>query len=80
MKKISIIAIILFLFVPAKKTKTPTPVIEIPLGTLELINSYDLDVPEPSGLSFGTDKNTLLTVSDHTNQVYELDLTRECDT
>jgi len=45
------------------KTNTPGPVIEIPMGTLELIDSYDVDVPEPSGLSFGPDMATLLTVS-----------------
>jgi len=56
-----------------KTEVTPVPVVEIPVGTLELIDSYAIDVPEPSGLSFGPDHKTLLTVSDHTNQVYELD-------
>ena len=56
------------------KDKPTTPVIEIPTGTLELMETYDVDVPEPSGLSFGPNNASLLTVSDHTNQVYELDL------
>lgn len=75
MKKILIIAIALLLTYSCNKTtETPVPVIEIPVGVLELIDSYPVDVPEPSGLSFGPGKITLLTVSDHTNQVYELDL------
>ena len=74
MKKISIIVIVLLLVYSCDKNETPVPVIEIPVGTLELIDSYTIDVPEPSGLSFGSGKMTLLTVSDHTNQVYELDL------
>lgn len=74
MKRISIIAIILTLAYSCSKNETPQPVIEIPMGTLELVNSYIVDVPEPSGLSFGPDNQTLLTVSDHLNQVYEMDL------
>ncbi len=74
MKRISVIAFVLFLAVSCQKNETPDPMIEIPMGTLELIDSYEVDVPEPSGLSFGPDNETLLTVSDHTNQVYELDM------
>ena len=73
MKRISIIVIIGILFYSCNKTSTPGPVVEIPTGTLELIDSYKVDVPEPSGLSFGPNNATLLTVSDHTNQIYELD-------
>ena len=47
---------------------------ENPSGILEKLDVFDLDVTEPSGLSFGPDKQTLLTVSDNTNKVYELDL------
>ena len=43
-------------------------------GQLEKLNEFDLDVTEPSGLSFGPDGNTLLMVSDNTNKVYETDL------
>lgn len=74
MKRISIIAAILILFGACQQKDSPAPVVELPMGTLELIESYLIDVPEPSGLSFGPDKLTLLTVSDHTNHVYELDL------
>lgn len=74
MKRISIIGFVLFLAVSCQKKETPGPVVEIPVGKLELIESYILDVPEPSGLSFGPQKGTLLTVSDHTNHVYEMDL------
>jgi len=44
------------------------------LGELEKINEFDLDITEPSGLSFGPMQNTLLMVSDNTNKVYETDL------
>jgi len=74
MKGISIIALIGLLFYSCNKSDNPTPVIEIPTGTLEFVESFVVDVPEPSGLAFGPDKSTLLTVSDHTNQIYELDL------
>lgn len=74
MRKISTIVIVLMFFYSCNKKGTTVPVIEIPMGTLEMIDSYEVDVPEPSGLSFGPDNNTLLTVSDHTNQVYELDM------
>ncbi len=74
MKKISIIVLVLFLAISCQKEETSGPVIEIPVGNLDLLESYELDVPEPSGLSFGPEKKTLLTVSDHTNQVYEMDL------
>ena len=45
-----------------------------PEGKLEKVTDFQLSIPEPSGLSFGPTKNTLLVVSDHTNQVYEIDL------
>lgn len=72
--RISIIVFVLFLAVSCQKTETPGSVVEIPVGNLELLESYSIDVPEPSGLSFGPGVKTLLTVSDHTNQVYEMDL------
>ncbi len=43
------------------------------IGTLELIQSNSLDVPEPSGLCFGPDAQSLLVVSDQTAMVYEID-------
>lgn len=77
MGRISIIIFVALLAVSCKKDTTavtPWPVIEIPVGTLELIASYNINVTEPSGLSFGPDKTTLLTVSDNTNQVFEMDM------
>jgi len=73
MKKYSIIVVSLLLLAACKDTAPVTPVIGYPEGSLELFESYPLDVTEPSGLSFGSNRSTLLTVSDNTNQVYELD-------
>ena len=65
----------MILIFSCQKSDTPNPVIEIPIGKLEYVKGYDLDVPEPSGLSFSQTNQSLLTVSDHTNKVYELDMT-----
>ena len=43
--------------------------------SLKLINSYALDVSEPSGLALAPDGNSLWTVSDNTNQVFQLSIT-----
>ncbi|RLD12550.1 hypothetical protein DRI50_09025 [candidate division KSB1 bacterium] len=43
--------------------------------SLKLINSFALDVKEPSGLALNPDGKSLWTVSDNTNQVYQLSLT-----
>jgi len=45
------------------------------LPWLELINSYDIDVEEPSGLDLSLDNNSLWTVSDKRSKIYQLDLT-----
>lgn len=42
--------------------------------SLNLISSYALDVPEPSGLSFSAGNTALYTVSDHTGYVYKISL------
>ncbi len=42
--------------------------------SLKLKNSYSLDVPEPSGLSFTSGNTTLYTVSDHTGYIYKISL------
>ena len=42
---------------------------------LELIASYDVNVPEPSGLAISNNGLVLYTVSDHTAKVYKLSLT-----
>ena len=44
-----------------------------PVGQLEKLNEYDLEITEPSGLSFGPDGTSLFIVSDNTNKVYETD-------
>lgn len=74
MRKISIIVIVLLFAYSCNKEEAQIPVIETPIGILELIDTYDVDVTEPSGLSFGPNMTTLLTVSDNTNQIYELDM------
>jgi DNA-binding beta-propeller fold protein YncE len=43
-------------------------------GILEQTHTYALPFPEPSGLTFGPNKNTLIAVSDTTNKVYEIRL------
>jgi len=63
-------ALAVFLFA----CKADPPKTEIPQGTLQLIGSFDLALPQPSGLAFGPGKNSLLTVSDNTNKIYELSL------
>ena len=67
--KYFLIILLAFLFFGSCKKDSQTP-----MGELELVNSYTVDVPELSGLSFGPDGNTLLTVSDKTNRIYELDM------
>lgn len=74
MARISIIVMLFLLSSSCKKDSTSIPVVEVAVGELTLVNVYDIDVPEPSGLSFGPDKLSLLTVSDHTNMVYEMDM------
>ncbi len=39
---------------------------------LELLESYAVDVPEPSGLAINSSGNILYTVSDNTNKAYKL--------
>ena len=55
-----------------KGSEGETPV--KPTGQLEKLDEFDLDVTEPSGLSFGPGGETLLMVSDNTNKVYETNL------
>ncbi|MFK5855202.1 MAG: SdiA-regulated domain-containing protein [Bacteroidota bacterium] len=77
MKRISTI-IILFVFLAAcQKEKVDVPIVEVPEGSLKLISSYQLDILEPSGISFGPDGQTLLIVSDNANMVYETNLEGE---
>jgi uncharacterized protein YjiK len=74
MRKLPIILFIIIVFSSCKTGDTQNPATGYPQGELELIESFQTVVPEPSGLAFGPGMNTLLTVSDNTNQVYEIDL------
>jgi uncharacterized protein YjiK len=75
--KISFIIIIsLFLLtaiVSCKKEEVDAPPSN-PVGKIEKFSVVNLDITEPSGLSFGPDGNTLLIVSDNTNKAYETTL------
>jgi len=78
----TIISLIIFIAIchlsGCKETEANQPDVPIlPEGTLTLLASYPLEVTEPSGLAFGPNNQTLLTVSDNTNQVYELSLEGE---
>lgn len=42
---------------------------------LELLNSYNIKVAEPSGLAINNEGTILYTVSDNTNQIYKLSVT-----
>jgi len=41
-------------------------------GQLELLHTYSVDVPEPSGLAINSSGDILYTVSDETNKVYKI--------
>ena len=46
----------------------------VPSGELKKTAEYKLNIKETSGLAFGPEQKTLLTVSDQTGKIYELDL------
>lgn len=71
MKKNTII-IVLALFLSATLLISCNDDEEHSIKTLYLSSSYDLDVPEPSGLSFSSGKEALYTVSDDTNDIYKI--------
>ena len=77
MNRIFLLSAIIFLafscIMCEKENGTP-PNTGIPQGKLTLLNEIQLNISEPSGLSFGPNGNTLLIVSDNTNRVYETDL------
>ena len=77
MKRTSIIVFFIMLLAGCHKDDPDNPVVEVPKGSLELIDSYQLDILEPSGLSFGPDGLTLLIVSDNSNRVYQTNLDGE---
>lgn len=73
MKKVTIIVLVILLSFSCNDKDTPDPVVVAPVGQIEMSANININVPEPSGLSFGPGNNTLLTVSDNTNQIYEMD-------
>ncbi len=56
-----------------KKNLQPVPG-DVETGNLKFVASYHLEVAEPSGLAFNADKTSLFTVSDNTNNPFEIDL------
>jgi len=70
-KRILTIIITITFLAACQKDKVDIPVVEVPEGSLNLVNTYQLDIIEPSGLSFGPDGQTLLIVSDNVNMIYE---------
>ena len=75
-KRLSILFISVLLFTmtnSCKKTPVDNPPVK-PTGELEKLDEFDLDITEPSGLSFGPGGTSLFIVSDNTNKVYETDL------
>ena len=75
-KLISTLFISVFLFTlinSCKKELVDKPLVK-PVGQLEKMSEFDLQITEPSGLSFGVDETSLFIVSDNTNKVYETDL------
>ncbi len=66
MKKLfPILFIVVLLFVSCKKETLIT-------SQLELLTTFSIDVPEPSGLAINSSGTILYTVSDLTNKVYKL--------
>ena len=63
-----ILSVIFILFVSCSKNNEVFPV----NNGLELINSYKINVLEPSGLAINNDGTILYTVSDSTNKIYKL--------
>jgi uncharacterized protein YjiK len=77
MKRILTIIITITFLAACQKDKVDIPIVEVPEGTLNIVASYQLDILEPSGLSFGPNGQTLLIVSDNANRVYETNLEGE---
>jgi uncharacterized protein YjiK len=63
-----ILSVVFILFVSCSKNNEVFPV----NNGLELINSYKINVLEPSGLAINNDGTILYTVSDSTNKIYKL--------
>ena len=74
MKSLPITIFISFLICLSCKTPE-TPEVPDPPAKFELLNSYLLSIPEPSGLSIGTNGDQLWVVSDKSKKVYQLSIT-----
>ena len=72
--RLTVFALVFLPIIESCEKQTVDPPPGNPKGELELINQFDLNITEPSSLSFGSTKSTLLIVSDNSNQVYETDL------
>jgi uncharacterized protein YjiK len=72
--RLAIFALVFLPIIESCEKQPVDPPAPKPQGELELINLIDLNITEPSGLSFGPANATLLIVSDNTNKVYETDL------
>ena len=72
--RLTVFALVFLPIIESCEKQTVDPPPGNPKGELELINQFNLNITEPSGLSFGSTKSTLLIVSDNTNMVYETDL------
>ncbi len=70
------ISLLLFvcIFISCKRDEPVTAITNgAPVTELKLLATYNTSVPEPSGLTYNSKTNTLLTVSDGNSTVYELD-------
>ncbi len=67
MKQLIISCISIILFISCRE--------EVATNQLNLLESYDIDVPEPSGLAINNAETVLYTVSDETNKMYKLTTT-----
>ncbi|MEA1972169.1 MAG: SdiA-regulated domain-containing protein, partial [Candidatus Cloacimonadota bacterium] len=71
MKKLLYLIILLYLIgCNLSESAEPNP----PIYSLIYESNIEIDVPEPSGLTYDSNTNTLWTVSDHSGKIYQLDL------
>ncbi|HGY54687.1 MAG TPA: hypothetical protein ENK44_03205 [Caldithrix abyssi] len=64
-------------FLPLQSCNLSDSVEQPQSSDLKLLNTYDLSIPEPSGLSLNADRSALWTVSDNTNRIYSVSLEGE---
>jgi uncharacterized protein YjiK len=66
--KILIFVIVLLVYSCSKDSYEP----DNTLSKLELINKFEINIEEPSGLTLDTNKGILYTVSDNSNKLYKI--------